>query len=470
MYTRPAIPAYFHSIWLFVSETYAYVIDRAFFYIQVFLYSFLAAKLLSQYLEIDKSNTVYFLATLGALVTIHNYPPMAWNTIDGVFFCMIGLYAILKKDTDKWSILLGSIMMVLGTFSKQSFYFMPIFLFLYLILNRDFFRLKYYVLFGAIGVAMYVGFKYFTDSLWPFIEQTFPRGRKKDLYFSGYYQYYKAIKNNLLEILSGGIITFLLFRFLPKKYGYLIFNIGVATCMIYLYNQEDSNRAFKRSIIQLLFLSSCVIGFWKYLKNKNYAILLLLLLLSWSASISNGFKTPVHFSLPILFGIYLLFFGEIKKENLLVYGIIIALFFGVFHYGYQTIYRDSNRAELGYKMEEVFPQLKFIKSDKETYKKFKEFNSLAKRHENFTVLPSITQAHYLTKTKNPIGIEWPLDVEINNEAKLLLKELEANHVTVLMETTDFSEKQLKAYEIKDLVEQHWVLVEEYEYFKVYQPY
>jgi len=148
---------------------------------------------------------------------------------------------------------------------------------------------------------------------------------------------------------------------------------------------------------------------------------------------------------------------------------ILALYLGVFYLGHQTLYRDAERSELTYSMGEVFPQLAFIKSDKDTYQKYSQLKELATQYPNFTVLPSITLAHYLTGTVNPIGTDWPLDVEINNEGARLVNELEMSNTTVLMETSEFSEKELEGYEMKALIETHWKKIASHEYFDVYVP-
>ena len=137
---------------------------------------------------------MYFLATLGAIISVHNYCPMGWNTVDGIFYSMIGIYLILKKNSNTASVLIGALFMVLGTFSKQSFYFLPIFFGLYLILQKNWTTLIRYGIFGLFWVGAYVGFKWGSGSLEPFIEQTFIRTPASGLVESGIKEYYLAAK------------------------------------------------------------------------------------------------------------------------------------------------------------------------------------------------------------------------------------------------------------------------------------
>jgi|JYMV01.1.fsa_nt_gi hypothetical protein len=475
IYTRPAIPAFFHTIFLFISETYGYVIDRAFFYVQVFFYSYLGAKLLTYHFGITSIATRYFIAIIGALVSIHNYPPMGWNTIDGVFFCMIGMYLLLKKDSKPYHIFFSMLFLVLGVFSKQSFYFMPIFIAGYLLLTKDWYRIKYFVLFGIVWVACYVGFKSATDSLTPFLEQTFHRTESSALLNAGLKNYYLAIKSNVIYVLVAIAATWAVYKFLPKKYGFLLVSLTIAAVMIALYQQENSISVFKRSLLQVLFVFAVIYSVVMLRKDRNFLLLLLLLTLSWSASISNGFKTPIHFSLPIFFSIYYLFFytaipsEENKKIAPWIAGTVITAFLITFYIGYQTIYRDAPRSELVYEMDTVFPQLATIKSDKATFEKYSELKALAQQYPNFTVIPTLTLAHYLTKTVNPIGTDWPHDAEVNDQGDQLAKQLAEKKSFVFVEKSDVSEKELNFYEILDSITAQWQLEKETAYFSVYSP-
>jgi hypothetical protein len=472
IYTRPAVSAFFHTLFLFISETYGYLLDRSFFYIQVFFYSFLGAKLLTEHFKIESKTTLYYLAIIGALVSIHNYPPMGWNTIDGVFFWMIGLFLFLKKNSNRLALLFGVLFMILGTFSKQSFYFMPFFLGLYLLLIKDWRRLKYYIAFGMLWLGVYIGLKAATGSLAPLLEQTFSRTEGSALYNAGFKSYWLAIRYNYVYIAIAIFMAVMGLILTKRKIGYLILNIIIVLGFITMYQQEDSIHVVKSTLVQILFITATVYGLCMLRKDTKYLLLLLLLSLSWSASISGGFKTPIHFSLPILFGLYDLYFVKDRKEDLttrVVYGLSVLGFLVAFFIGYQTIYRDSDRTQLTYDMGAVFPQLVSIKSDQETFEKYSELKTLASEYPNFTVVPTVTLAHYLTKTVNPIGTDWPHDVEINFEAKLLLSELKEKKSLVFIEKTEFSERELQAYELKTLVEGSWELVKETNQFKVYSP-
>ena len=468
IYTRPAIPAYFHTIFLFISETYGYLLDRSFFYVQIFVYSLVGAKLLMQHFTIKNSASVYFIAAVGALISIHNYPPMSWNTVDGVFFCMLGMYFLLRQNTKVAYILLGTVLVVLGVFSKQSFYFMPIFIFVYLLIKKDFFIVKYYTLFGIIAVAGYVSFKYFSNSLEPFWEQTFVRTSSSALKDAGIKTYYLALKFNWLYILALLVLIGLCLKYTSRAISFLVLNVVIASCILLFFIKSVDGWETIPFIFQIWWIASAGFCLVMLRKDKRYLLVLLLLALGWSASISNGYRTPIHFSLPLVFATFIFFFtAENFKGSKWVYEGVLLAYLATFFIGYSTIYRDSPRKELTYEMDTIFPQLAFIKSDKETFYKYEELKTLALKYPNFTVIPADTHAHYLTGTVNPIGTDWAHDAEINENYKSLIKKLEEKNTVVFIEATGYSSEQLSHYEIYRSIESNWKLIDSNEYFKVY---
>lgn len=468
IYTRPAIPAYFHTIFLFISETYGYVLDRSFFYIQIFVYSLLGAKLLTQHFDIKDTATVYFIATVGALISIHNYPPMSWNTVDGVFFCTIGMYFLLRQNTKIIYVLLGSIFLVLGVFSKQSFYFMPIFIFVYLGIKKDFFRLKYYTLFGILAVLGYLSFKYLNDSLIPFWEQTFVRTSSSSLTDAGIKAYYLALKFNWLYLLASLLLVWICLKYTSKTISFLVLNVVIATFISVFFIKTGDTWETIPFIFQVWWMVSAGYCLIMLRKDKRFLLLLLLLSLGWSASISNGYRTPIHFSLPLVFATFIFFFhAENLKFSKLIYGSVILLYLGTFFIGYTNIYRDSPRKELTYEMDTVYPQLAFIKSDRETFYKYKALKALSLKYPNFTVIPAATHAHYLTKTVNPIGSDWPHNAEINENPSILIKKLEEKNTVVFIEVTDYTSEELSHYDICKDIESNWKLIDTNKFFKVY---
>ncbi|MEZ4859132.1 MAG: hypothetical protein R2781_10010 [Flavobacteriaceae bacterium] len=468
IYTRPAIPAFVHTLFLYVSETYGYLLDRAFFYVQIFVYSLLTLKIINHKINLGTSLNTYLLALMGAIFSIHNYPPMGWNTTDGVFFWILGVYFIFNKEK-KWFWFFGSLFLVLGTLSKQSFFFMPLFLVGFLIYFKERERIKFVFLFTLFWVGCYLVLKHTSNSLLPMWEQIFNRTGGSALIEASIKPYYLALKNNLLWVMISFLIIFISKKWLPKELTFLLIITAIALYFAKWYVSQPSFKVVP-NITQIMLLFSGVVFSIKFLKNKNYGILLFLLLLSWSASISNGYRTPILYATPLLLGIYLFLFKESDsfKNKYVPYASIIALLVA-FTIGYQTPYMDSNRRELNKDMGAVFKPLQFIKSDVATFEKYQELKNLASQYPNFTVLPSMCLAHYLTKTVNPIGTDWVLDVEINDKSALLLDQLYQKKVTLFIEKEVTQVYAKENYSILFAFQNKWQLIEENEYFNIYTP-
>jgi len=467
IYTRPAIPAFMHTGFLFLSETYGYVLERIFFFVQIFVYSYLGARLLYQHFDRKDENELYFVATLGAIVSVHNYCPMGWNTVDGIFYSMIGIYLILNKRSNKISMFIGALFMVLGTFSKQSFYFLPIFLAGYLVLQKNWNKLAQYASFGFFWVVAYVGFKWSSGALQPLIEQTFIRTPTSGLVESGIKEYYLAAKFQWPVLAALALAIWAAKRWNLMRPLMLLIHGAAIAFIGYFFVQHHGDWLKIPYLFQLALIVSGAYFIWMYRTDKRFGILILLLTISWSAGISNGYRTPIHFSLPFIVASIWFVKDQMVDWRKWAYPLIAIGYLVSFYIGYQTLYRDSPRDQLTYSLSEVFPQLAFIKSDKESYDRLTQLKELAGNYTNFTVLPAFTQAHYLTGTVNPIGTDWPLDVEINDQAALLETQLREKKVTVFMEKRSMTPEQRAGYTIMDLIEGNWQVVDETEHFIIY---
>lgn len=475
VYIKPPFSPFVHSLPLYISEEYAYLFNRALYYIQVFTYSLLLAKLLCQAFSVQRKDIAYFIGIVGALISIHNYPPMPWNTIDGVFFSVMGLWFLFSKRATLVRILLAALFVSLGVLCKQSFYFFPVFISLYLAFTKQFKTLGYFIGFGLLFAGAFLGVLYLNDALEPFFTQMFSFTSGSRLLSTGLKSYYLAVKFHIVWVLLIIPSLLLLKRFVPANLFYLIIQGVIITCFLFLYALSDQTTTVKQSLILVWFVISFVFSKWKSLKNKNYYFLTLVLSLGWCASISNGFNTPIDVSTGMVFATYAFVFYDRKLALPFkkITGIVtIIAFVALFYRGYQNVYMDSPRSELTYTMGTIFPQLSGIKSDAATYNKYAEMKTLAEQYPSgtYTFLPSMTLGHYLTKSYNPIGIDWLFNHHIADQLPQYISKLEANNIVVFLEN-DF-ETSINNYEKESLlslhVRDHWELIETLDYFRVYK--
>ena len=470
VYIKPAFSPYFHSWFFYISEEYAYLLNRAFYYIQVFTYSWLAARLLCKMFKMPSKNTLYFIATIGALISIHNYPPMPWNTIDGLFFTSIGMTFLFREKTKFWHLLLGALFVSLAVLCKQSFFFVPVFIMLYLLVDRKFKPAGGFVGFGLLFASLFLLILHQNDALIPFYEQITSFTSGGSLLDTGVKSYYLAFKFNAILAVLAGVVILLLKRYLPGDPVFVVLNLLIATVFVSLYLQERSFYEVKRSIMQLLFLTSFGYSIFMAFRDRRFLFLLLMLSFAWCASISNGFNTPIDYSTPIVFALFVACY-EITHFKLgkIPSLFILVIYLGTFFIGYQNVYMDSKRGELTYAMGDIFPQLKGVRSDEETYSKYSEFKELASEYDNFTVLPSVTLGHYLTNTVNPIGVDWVFNHHLSDQLPQYIEKLEDQDVTVFLE--DF-ESSINNYEETSLltvyVRDNWELIDSGEHFRIYR--
>jgi hypothetical protein len=471
VYIKPPMSPYFHSLPLYISEEFAYLFNRMFYYVQVFGYSLILSHLACKVFSIKRRDIVYFIGIVGALISIHNYPPMPWNTIDGVFFSVIGMYFLFQDKKTWWKLLLAAFFVSLGVLCKQSFYFFPVFITLYLLFTKQFRTTGWFIGFGLLFAASFLGVLHLNGALDLFFEQMFSFTSGSSFWRTGFHTYYMALKTNFLLVAGILIAIGLLKKVLPHNMVYIVVQFAIAGFLIYLFVNEDPFHTVKKSIIQTLFVFAVLFSIWSARGDKSYWFLLLMLSLGWCASISNGFNTPIDVSTPIVFAIFVYVFSRSTFSFRKATGfIVIAIYVMTFYIGYQNIYMDSDRKELTYDMGKVYPQLATIQSDQETYEKYAELKELSAQQTNYTVLPSVTLAHYLTETVNPIGIDWVFNHHIADQIEEYVAKLEDQNVTVLLEN-DF-ETSVNNYEKESLltlyVRDHWELVETHDYFRIYR--
>jgi len=469
VYIKPAFSPFFHSIPLYLSEDYAYLINRYLYFAQVFLYSYLATLIAFNYLKLSKKY-IFFVATLGSLVSIHNYPPMPWNTVDGLFFSILGLFFITKNTKNNWFIVLGAFFLFLGALCKQSFYFFPPAVALFLVYQKEIKAFALLTISGLICIGLYLLLFWWQEALQPFIEQMFSFTTGSSFINTGIKSYYLAIKFNFLYIIIASIVFWLTKKYTKDHITYLFVNTSIIAVFILLYYKNHSlYYSAKYGIIHILWLLGLLYSLTKSMQYKKYIIMILLFFLAWCASISNGYNTPIDFSTPTIIAIVLICMGEsfsIKKWSALT---IIFLYLGTFYYGYQFPYRENHRSKLNYNLGEVFPRLTTIYTHKNRYNKFKELKELTQRYNNFTILPSMTLGHYITNTINPIGVDWVFNHHLADQLNDYKQMLYDKNLTVFIENfEDHQDNYEESSLLTVYVVNNWKLVEKNDHFRVYQ--
>ncbi|MBL7827206.1 MAG: hypothetical protein JNJ57_11275, partial [Saprospiraceae bacterium] len=163
--------------------------------------------------------------------------------------------------------------------------------------------------------------------------------------------------------------------------------------------------------------------------SRKSIISLLLLSVSWCASISWGYSLPLLFAAPWIWGVFeisdSIHWDERLKPLAVAYRIaLVASLLVAFRVGYEFVYRDGKRSEMTEHLGDIFPKLQGIYSDLQTAAKYRDLANLAQQYgPNYAILPAFPQAHFLTGTTPPLPMDWVVNRESNGENELIIKGL-----------------------------------------------
>lgn len=494
---RPPFSIYLHTIpCLIFPSSYLLIIERFIAYFGFALTAWISTEVISAHFDLQKYRLdKYLLSSIIFVFSVHNYSPIPMHTTDGILLGAIGIYFLSTKPSS-FRIFLGMLFLTAAALTKQSFYPLPFAGLLYLLITQPR-RNVFTALISLLCIA--AGIYFIADHynlIKPFIFWTTGSTRSGDFIQSGFLRYLEVPKKHLksLVVLTA---SFLILKVLWKpifksslEYGWLLVLFAFKSFIQiirenYLFHPVFIKTENPYSHPQIFFLVTVAGILWFLFKERKINVgiitLCLLLSLSWCASLSWGYPTPILFSAPLMFGIIwvngeLLHFSRLRFfYNLLLIGGLIS-FSAAYYYSPNRVsmmpYHDTTRRDLVYDMGTVFPKLSCIKSDKHTYDKYTELKNLAAKYgTNFKTLPTMLLSNYVTDTKSPINIDWPMEREINDRTDTIITRLNKSNCYAFVEKDEIP--RLRAAHpgwgsLSTLyVTDNWSKLEETNYFIVY---
>ena len=480
IYVRPPMSLFLRAIEMGVMPEGLEIIgERILFYLKLAIYSYLGASVL---LEGQKK---WILASLGFILSVHAYPAAGWHTVDGLLFGVLAAYIYFKRPT---AVALLAMFVVASMLCKQSFYpILPLFIVL-LLLQKPLVELVKFLAAGSMLFAFFYWFMYSHSLVIDFLNLTVGAASASGAFQHGFVDYLNIDWKALVCLIL--LIPILLNKtiLIPKKYWLYLFVFVLASsyAAAILTYQSFTNPISHMRLVFILSLAYLIFNIFRQLKNSKEGILnflksdrveiraLVLLAILWMSSISWGYNFPILFSTPIIF-VFMMWADELeprlsKNKQTIVYAItfIGALF--LFRLAHHFVYRDGPRNEMTYKMEEVFPQLKFIYSNKKTYDLYSELKDLHTRYgDTFKTLPAFPLSNYLTKTQSPLALDWVFNLETNGQNQRIYEQL-AQYEGYIFVQKEYKTKisQLKKYEVTRFVMENFEFIEESDNFMIYR--
>jgi hypothetical protein len=442
---KPPLSPILHSLTLFLlPDTYQIIFERFLFYLSMALSSLFGSLTLRHVFKFEDLDVdPYLLATIGFVFSVNHFPPMPWQTVDGIFFASLGIY-ILARYANSYSIGLGILSLFLSALCKQSFYLMPVAGIVYVaVVSRDYKKALTALLAFSACLIVFISVLYKYNIANEFMLYTTGSTKFKDLLAAGVHRYMDFPS---FYFLITGAFYLILLRLPENKYvtchksllPYFFISLlllkHVPKFLTHYYGNTKLD-FFEDDVATILFIVVIFLLIAELKLEKKWLSLSFLVLLSWSSGISWGYQTPVLFSVPLLFGLFFIARHYFKVINLSRF-VLFTLIVGTITYfiAYQKPAFSADRRELTYELSEVFPKLKSIKVDKEVYDKYVELKKLiAKYGTNFKTLPEMPLANYLSDTQSPIGLDWVFNAETNFRNDELINTLMRKRTTVFVE-------------------------------------
>lgn len=487
---RPPLTFLFHSLPLyFIPDNYQIIFERFLFYVLMALSCLFCSLSLVNVFKQNFQINSYLLATIGFVFSVHNFSPMPWYTVDGIFFASFGIF-ILIRSSSLYSVVFGMLFLVLSALCKQPFYLMPFVGIVFIIvIYRDWRKTTVAILSLILLISIYTFILYKLNALTSFLYLTTGSTKISDLLTAGVFSYLRVYSFYIIIPLGFWIIAHRLSSIKKlSRVKELVPYFFISLLLLYPLAHFVYSVLYKVSIYNptlsfgyegktgsFLFILATALFILNFKVEKKWVSLGFFVLLSWCTGISWGGQTPVLFSTPLLFCFFYIsnyYFNVKKVSKLVIYTLSIGTF--TYYLAYQKPSCNPVRRDLVFEVSDIFPKLNHIKVGKDIYDKYHEFKYLTTKYgSNFKTLPGMPLSNYLTNTRSPISLDWVSNGETNNQNDDILKMLVKKNVVVFVEkipqiiTVSNSQDRFNSsvtYQIKS----SWIKIDSTQHFEVYK--
>lgn len=417
LYVRPPLTPLLHS-WslILLPDEVQLIAERSAFYFTVSAYCLFTIKILETHLPLRDTH-LYFAAFF--IFSVHNFPPMPWHTVDGIFMTTLGLFLLSRR-----CMVAGSIVLIAAALTKQSFYPAPLIGLIYSIFYLEKRHTTTLLLVTILTLVAFFIILYSLGISTLYIEQTTSQTGLKELLDAGFTQYFKeAHKLALIPLVVFVVMRKTQYAHFARQTSLWLFLAIIFTDYLITYTSKQRFIIPPHGMPQALFILAVIYTLIQYRRNIHqhnqnpWIAVLMLLSISWCSSISWGYLSPILFAAPMIFCLVQLYQATGSSSRFLCF--LAAGGAIMFFVAMQYPYGNKPRSELIYPASDVFSKLHGIYTDKESLEKLSELRNLSKTYPCFKTLPSMPLANYLTDTQSPLPIDWPLNIEISYRAESL---------------------------------------------------
>ena len=421
---RPFVSPLIHTPFVLFGGDYTFWVSRFFVWFQFACISWAWVCVINRAFDEPFDNaTKLFVALVSFAASVHYFVLTAWHTIDGLFLVSIGLWVLVRRKHTGWRIV-GYLLIAIAYLCKQSFLFMAPFS---ILLLGDW-REKKYWLTITLPAAGYCAYLLATGSLSEAFIQLTSQSGILSTGVGGYLNY-----GILLGVLAGcGSMFLLSSSAIPLPRAERVARYIGASMLVVVPAVLIAIGLYRGSLATVSFgIVGIVIGVVLYRilsgttrDEDKTSVVLIALLLAWSASLSVGYNFPALLSGP-LFAILVAFVYSARESlsprflqtALVIAGVAILVGFGVARPYY--IYREQPSSELTESLGEVLPGGRLIYTNPNTYEFLVDLNDAADavsaRNRTYAIIPDVPGWWVQSGQTNPLLVDWPQPVELGNQ-------------------------------------------------------
>jgi hypothetical protein len=421
---RPFVSPLIHTPFVLFGGDYTFWVSRFFVWFQFACISWAWVCVINRAFDEPFDNaTKIFVALVSFAASVHYFVLTAWHTTDGLFLVSIGVWMLVTRKHTGWRIV-GYLLIATAYLCKQSFLFMAPFS---ILLLGDW-REKKYWLTITLPAAGYCACLLATGSFSEAAIQLTSQSGILSTGVGGYLNY--GILLGVLAgycsmfLLSSGAIPLLRAERVARYIGAsLLVVVPAVFIAIGLYRGSLATVSFGIVGIVLGVLLYRVLSGTTRGGDKT-PVVLIALLLAWSASLSVGYNFPALLLGP-LFAILVAFVYSARESlgprflqtALVIAGVAILVGFGVARPYY--IYREQPSSELTESLGEVLPGGRLIYTNPNTYEFLVDLNDAADavsaNNRTYAIIPDVPGWWVQSQQTNPLLVDWPQPVELGNQ-------------------------------------------------------